>query len=138
MIVAINFLKKCSVPESCLLRRVYNTTFGLCESTYVSVNSKPYNLLSPPTAKSCLGARLCPHKLSWEGWGEVAGLMEVGKLENSTYRANSYSKSLFQYPYRVWNGDRHCCHDDKNFYAFMSFLKNFLFTEFQLIITSNC
>ena len=30
VIVASNFLKRCSVPESCLLRKVYYTTFELC------------------------------------------------------------------------------------------------------------
>ena len=44
MIVTINVLKIKSVQclKAVLLRRVYNTTFGLCESTYVSVNFKPY------------------------------------------------------------------------------------------------
>ena len=36
--------------EAVLLRKVYNSTFGLCESTYVSVSSKHYHPPSNPGA----------------------------------------------------------------------------------------
>ena len=97
VIVAINFLKKCSVSESCFAKKgIYNTTFGLCESTYVSVNSKPYHLLPLPQQSHAWGPGFAHTNCAGD-----QDLMEVGKLENSTYRANSYSKSLFQYPYKV-------------------------------------
>ena len=49
--------------------------FRQCESTYVSVNSKPYHLLPP--AKSCLGGQALPTQIVLGG----QDLMEVGKLE---------------------------------------------------------
>ena len=99
VIVAINFVKRCSVPESCFAQRgiQYNTTFGFCESTYVSVNSKPYYLPPPPPVSSCLGGRFCSCKLCWGAGFDGSG----GIAENSRYGADSYSKSPFQYPYRV-------------------------------------
>ena len=77
MIVAIKFLKCVQCLKAVLLRRVYNTTFGLCESTYGSVNSKHYHPLPPPS-KVMPGGQALPTQIVLGGGQD---LMEVGKLE---------------------------------------------------------
>ena len=114
----------------------YITHLG-CVSQLTSQSIPSLTTYSPPPAKSCLEARLCPHKLSWGGGGGAGfdGSGEVGKiLHTGLIRTlNRFFSIHIEYE----TGIDTVALTTKTF-MHLSFLKNFLSTECQLIITSNC